>query len=286
VHIPGKKLVLTVHDLIPDLFPDTVSFAFRWQFRLWLARSLKLADRVICVSETTREDLVRRFAVAEEKLSVIHNGVDHVDSIPTPDAAGLAYLNSLALPPQYVLYAGALDLRKDVATLLEAVEKLNRGRKGITLLIAGQEWYGAAELARQIARMRAEGLDVRTLGYQSAAIFYELMRRATLFVFPSRYEGFGLPPLEAMRLGVPTIVSAAGALSEICGDAALQVKTGDVDAFASSIERLLSSPGEREVLSAAGRRRSERFTWRAAAEQTIAVYRSVLETPPKTMEGF
>jgi glycosyltransferase involved in cell wall biosynthesis len=283
VHIAGKKLVLTIHDLIPDLFPETVSFAFRWQFRLWLARSLKLADRVICVSQTTRRDLLRRFSVEDERVSVIHNGVDHVDSIPHPDAAGISYLKSLALPPQYVLYAGALDLRKDVDTLLEAVERLHRGGKAITLVIAGQEWFGAARLAKRIARMRGEGMDLRNLGYQSAPVFYELMRRATLFVFPSRYEGFGLPPLEAMRLGVPTVVAAAGALSEICGDAAVQIQGGDAEALAASIDRLLDVPGEREALSLAGRERSERFSWDAAAEQTVAVYRAVLELPPAAM---
>ncbi len=275
VRLPMKRFVLTVHDLIPDLLPDTVSAGFRWQFRLWLARSLQVADRVICVSERTREDLLRRFAVPAERISVVYNGVDHVDAVPEPDDIGRDYLRALALPEAFVLYAGALDARKNVELVLEACARL-RHRRPVTLVLAGQKWFGAGRVERRVAELRAEGLDVRPLGYLADPIFYALMRRASVLVFPSRYEGFGLPPLEAMRLGVPTIVSSAGSLPEVCGDAAIVVDPSDANGLAAAIERLLSSPEERSARSDAGRRRAALFTWRDAARRTLEIYRQAL----------
>ena len=104
VRVPGKRMVLTVHDVIPELLPQTVSLAYRWQFRLWLTRSVRIADRIICVSRKTRDDLLQRFQLDEAKLSVVYHGVDHVNAIPTLDATGAAFLQSLALPERYVLY--------------------------------------------------------------------------------------------------------------------------------------------------------------------------------------
>ncbi|MFZ5469884.1 MAG: glycosyltransferase family 4 protein [Myxococcota bacterium] len=269
----GKRLVLTVHDLIPDLFPDTVSAGFRWQFRLWLSRSLQVADHVICVSQRTREDLLSRFDVGVDQVSVVHHGVDHVGRVPALDATSEAYLRALTLPERYVLYAGSLDARKNVGIVLDALLRLGKER---TLVLVGQSWFGAGPTEQRIAELRADGYDVRPLGYQGEPVFYELMRRAAVFVFPSRYEGFGLPPLEAMSLGVPTIVSNAGALPEVCGDAAVHVDAGDAASWAAAIERLLSSRNEAYALAQKGKERARQFTWQRTAEKTLEVYRNVL----------
>lgn len=272
---PGTAYVLTVHDLVPLDMPDTVSTAFRWQFRLWLARSLMLADRLLCVSERTRQDLLRRFPQVEPRAVVVPNGVDHVNA-GTLDAAGEDFLTALSLPKDYVLYAGSLDVRKNVALVLDAQERLRARGRPFTLVLAGQSWYGSGAVETRITRLRSEGLDVRTLGYQTPAIFYALMRRAALFVFPSRYEGFGLPPLEAMRLGTPTVVSTAGSLPEVCGDAAPAVDPDDAEGLAAVIDRLLRSPGERRALSEAGLRQAAKFTWARTAELTRAAYDAAL----------
>jgi glycosyltransferase involved in cell wall biosynthesis len=276
VRVPGKRFVLTVHDVIPELLPDAVSLAFRWQFRLWLSRSVHTADRIICISQKTSEDLARRFEVDEKKLSVVYLGVDHVDDVPEPDATGQAFIQSLALPQEYILYAGALDARKNIEALLAAVTRLRVGSKPATLVIVGQNWYGADAISTVIRRARAAGADIRSLGFQSEPVFYELMRRSTVFAFPSRYEGFGLPPLEAMRLGVPTVVSNAGALPEVCADAAVQVPPADVEGWTAALGALLQSPEARRARAAAGRERAARFTWRETARRTIEVYRSAL----------
>ncbi|MBL0695560.1 glycosyltransferase family 4 protein [Comamonas sp. JC664] len=275
VRAPGVKYVLTVHDLIPLLMPETVSAAFRWQFRLWLSRSLMVADQVVCVSERTRQDLLARHPEVEARTVVVPNGVDHVHA-PELDATSKDFLRALALPKDYVLYAGSLDVRKNVDLVLDALERLRLRGRPASLVLAGQSWFGAGRVESRISRLRSEGHDVRSLGYQSDAVFYELMRRAAVFVFPSRYEGFGLPPLEAMRLGTPTIVSSAGSLPEVCGDAALSVRPDDANGLARALERLLHSPEERRALAERGIAQAAKFTWKRTAEGTLAAYEAAL----------
>lgn len=270
--VEGVRLVLTVHDLIPLLLPAAVSAPYRWQFRLWLARSLTVADAVICVSETTRVSLLERFEVDPSRVHTVHNGADHVDGVAAPDRTTVQYLDALGLPPAFVLYAGALDARKNVELVLRACLRLQRDGRRPTLVLAGQRWFGSAAIEREVARAKEAGLDVRALGYLPDPVFFALMRRAGVFVFPSLYEGFGLPPLEAMRLGVPTIVSTAGALPEVCGDGAVQVDPGDEAALAAQLARLSGDPRARAELGAKGRARAAGFTWEAAARKVLALY--------------
>jgi glycosyltransferase involved in cell wall biosynthesis len=270
--VPGVPLVLTVHDLVPLLLPHTVSLPFRLQFQGWLARSLEVADAVVCVSEVTRRSLLERFAVPPERVSVIHHGVDHVLRVPAPDAVTVQWLDALGLGPDFVLYAGALDARKNVELVLAACARLFEGGRRTTLVLAGQRWFGSRGVEAEVRRLKARGVDVRLLGYLEAPVFYALMRRAGVFVFPSRYEGFGLPPLEAMALGVPTVVSTAGALPEVCGEGALQVNPDDDAGLAQVLDRLLGDEPARGELAWRGRAVARGYRWEATARRTAEVY--------------
>ncbi|MGQ0506085.1 MAG: glycosyltransferase family 4 protein [Myxococcaceae bacterium] len=272
----GTPYVLTVHDLIPELFPDTVSRAFHWQFRLWLSRSLRVADQIICVSARTRDDLLARHSVDPAKVHVVHSGVDHVDAVPKPDATGEEYLRALGLGKRFVLYAGALEARKNVELVLEACARLHEERQPATLVLAGQRWFGAGKIEARITELRRRGLDIRLLGYLTEPLFYELMRRATVVAFPSRYEGFGLPPLEAMRLGTPAVVSTAGSLPEVCGKGAPAVHPDDVEGMARVLSSLLNSEEERERWKKAALEHTAKMTWKRASEETLAVYDKAL----------
>lgn len=272
------RTVVTVHDLIPLLLPRTVSTAFRLQFRLWLSRTLQVADQVVCVSEVTRRALLERFAVDPDRLHVVHNGVDHVAHHPL-DAIGAEYLASLGLPERFVLYAGALDVRKNVSLVLDACVALREAGKPVTLVLAGQSWFGSGPVERRVAALRAQGLDLRPVGFQPAEVLYALMERASAFVFPSRYEGFGLPPLEAMGFGTPAIISSAGALPEVCGPSAIQVDPDDVEGLAQAMARLLENPDERRQRGEAAKAWARTFTWARAARATVEVYERALVRP-------
>ena len=271
----GVPYVLTVHDLVPLLLPETVSSRFRWQFRLWLARSLEVAQQVICVSETARASVLERFDVDPRKLHVVHHGVDHVDRVAAPDPTTVKWLDALGLQQPWVLYAGALDARKNVELVVRAVEKLHDGGQKVTLVLAGQRWFGSSAIEKELMRVKDRGVDIRALGYLADPVFYALMRRAGVFVFPSRYEGFGLPPLEAMRLGVPTIVSTEGSLPEIVGEGAWQVRPDDVDGLAQQLSSWLTQPKERERWSQLAKTRAARFTWAESARLTASLYADV-----------
>ena len=276
LRVPGVPFVLTVHDLIPLTSPDTVSWAFHWQFRLWLHRSLRVADHVVCVSAWTRAQLLARHPELDPaRVSVVHDGVDHVRPAPL-DATSRAWLRSLGLPERWVLFAGALDARKNVDLVLDALERL--GPRAPTLVLAGQRWYGAGPVERRIGLLRAGGLDIRPLGFLAEALLWALMAAAPVFVFPSRDEGFGLPPLEAMSLGTPAIVSTAAALPEVCGEAAVQIAPDDAGALATALERLLEDPAERARRGEAGREHSRAFRWDIVAAHLVEVYRSVART--------
>lgn len=273
--LPGTAFVLTIHDLIPLELPETVSPRFRWQFRLWIERSLRIADHVVCDSATTRQALLGRFAwLNEVRVTVARLGVDHVQP-PVLDATSRGYLEALGLPAEYLLYVGALDARKNVALVLDALERL-RPWRNVPFVLVGQRWYGSGPIERRIREMRSAGYDIRNLGFQPELLLHALMQRATIFVFPSRGEGFGLPPLEAMALGTPAVVSTAGALPEVCGDAAVQVSPDDAMALAAVLRRLLESPDERRKRSEEGRQRAAQFRWVRVGEHLASVYESFL----------
>src|SRR5215813_10901 len=274
IRVRGVAYVLTVHDLIPLTSPDTVSRPFHWQFRLWLARSLQLADHVVCVSDWTRQALLARYPeLPPARVSMVHNGVDHVRPAAL-DAVSEAWLRSLGLPERWVLFAAALDARKNVGLLLSALEHL--GTRAPTLVLAGQPWFGSEVVERRVGRLRARGLDIRPLGHLDEPLLWALMARAPLFVFPSRDEGFGLPPLEAMSLGTAVVVSNAASLPEVCGPAAAYVDSDDVQGLARTLVRLLDDGSQRSRMGEAGRSHARQFTWDRVATHLLDVYQEVL----------
>jgi glycosyltransferase involved in cell wall biosynthesis len=267
-------LVVTLHDLTPLLVPGVMSSAVkRVVYRRWNARAARLAGRIIVPSRATAADVTRLFATARGKLAVTTEAADDFSSGPSGPLTGmLAHLGS----PPYLISMGNTKPHKDLATLLRAFAQLATSGPDLRLLLVGAEppGYLGVALAGVPPDVRAR---VAFTGRVSDAELRTLYAGALAFAFPSRYEGFGLPPLEAMALGVPVVCADAASLPEVVGDAALLFPAGDAAALAAALSRVLDDPALHERLSQAGRERAAQFTWERTAAATVAVYREALQ---------
>jgi glycosyltransferase involved in cell wall biosynthesis len=251
--------VVTIHDLSFEREPTLMGLSERLIFRSVVPRAARLAARVIAVSELTKRDLVELYGIPDEKIVVVPNGVDPRFRADGPRPAG-----------DYALVVGALQKRKDPQAAIEALALLGNGK--LRLVFAGPDRGGRAEAERAAERVGLrDRVDFR--GYVSQDELAELYRGAACLVFPSRYEGFGLPALEAMASGTPVVATTAGALPEVAGDAAILVGERDPVAIAGGIERALA---DRDRLVRAGLERARLYTWAETARRTLAVYRELL----------
>jgi glycosyltransferase involved in cell wall biosynthesis len=268
--------VMTVHDLAFLIVPEIYDASRR---RLWTDTSyLDRTDFVIADSEATRQDLLQHTSVKPKQVRTVHLGVDHgVYFRPTQEE--LEAFAARARPPEhFFLFVGTLEPRKNLVRLLRAFERFHEtvDRSYHLLLAGGRGWLYEDILAAH----RSLGCrdNVRFLGYLSAEDTRGYMAACTAFVYPSLYEGFGLPNLEAMACGAPVITSRAGAIPEVVGDAAAFVDPCSVDTIVSAMRDVAAEHSLRERLVAAGLRRSAEFTWKRCAEETLACYREASRT--------
>lgn len=267
---PGQRLVVTVHDLafrpFPRLFPP------RWLalYRLGTRRAARRADAILVPSASTARDLVRHEKADRARVHVVPLAASLPRSRTDPDET----LRRMKVRHPYVLFVGTLEPRKNLLRLVRAYRHaVAHGGLPHRLVLAGPLGWQPEALMREI-RLGGPGEVVLT-GKAGIADLDALYRGASLFVYPSLYEGFGLPILEAMARGVPTVTSNVSSMPEVAGDAALQVDPRSVEGIASAIELLLSDLGEAERLARAGLARSEAFTWERTAERTLEIYRSL-----------
>jgi len=267
------KSVFTLHDLIFIFHPETHKPLNRWFLTLMMPRFLRAADAVIAVSECTKRDAVRFYGIPEEKITVIYEGVNPRFRPASPEtiASVRARYN---LPEHFILYVGTIEPRKNLTALLEAFHHL-LATHDLRLVIVGKKGWLYEGFFR---RLRELGLGNRVIftGYVPDEDLPAIYSAAELFVFPSLYEGFGLPVLEAMACGVPVICSNTSSLPEVAGDAALLVDPTDVRALAGAMEQALTDEALRVTLRARGIERAQRFTWARAAQETMQVYENVV----------
>ncbi len=260
--------VVTVYDLIPLVFPEGFSAGQRLIFRLMVGLALRTARAVIAISAATRDDLVRYFRTSPDRVYVTPLAAD-ASFYPRPPAEVAAIRARYGLPDQYVLYVGSNKPHKNLPRLIEAYAKIGDAPP---LVLAGRE---DARYPQARARVEALGLSARVCfpGDIASADLPALYSGASLFVFPSLYEGFGLPPLEAMACGLPVVCSGRSSLPEVVGDAALIVDPDDVDTIASAIRRALDDADLRASLRRRGLDRAAQFSWERTAQETLRIYR-------------
>jgi glycosyltransferase involved in cell wall biosynthesis len=259
----GPATVLTVHDLVADVFPSALSRRHRMAFRRTF-RSALTARRVIAVSESTRRDLLRRYEIAPERVVVVPNGVGAAFRATSAQAPS-------GWPAPFLLYVGGLDPLKNVPFLLAVLARARRDEAALKLVVIGEEGERRDAFA---AAARAAGLAdaVHLPGFVDDARLAAAYHEARAFVFPSRYEGFGLPPLEALAAGCPVVSSPAGSLAEVLEGVAILKAPDDPDAWAGALHELAVDAELRRKLIDAGRARAAGLSWEAAARRTLAVY--------------
>jgi glycosyltransferase involved in cell wall biosynthesis len=278
LHVPGFDapfvkpcpVVLTVHDLIGCIFPHNLPPVSRFYWNYWLPRSVRWADVVIADSHHTKNDLLRLIDIPADRIHVVYLGVDSafqpLQDSPALEAVRLKY----NLPPEFILYVGTIEPRKGLDTLLVAYAML-ADEIPHSLVIAGKRGWYTRSLFQLVENHRL-GQRVHFTGYIADHDLPQLYNLAALFVYPSRYEGFGLPPLEAMACGVPVVCSDASSLPEVVGDAAWLVPPDAPDMLATAIRQVLENHQLQAVMRSRGLERAGCFTWEETARKVAEIY--------------
>ena len=254
-------LVTTIHDVSPMSHPEWFSRSYATTYRVLTPLAVRASERLVTVSEFARREIVDRYPNAADKITPIHNGV-------TPPADPGSTVEGLR-PRKFLFFVGAANQRKNLDTLLAAYRQYRtRAREPAELALAGPERDVFADREYKVPD------GVRALGYVSNEQLGWLYRNAAAFCFPSLYEGFGLPIVEAMHAGTPVVTSDRGAMAEVAEDAAVLVDPLDTESLADGIERVLSNREQRRRLVSRGHERAASFTWECAAARMAEVYRA------------
>lgn len=271
---PRVPTVVTIYDLIPLLLPHTVSARARLLFRLTTRLALAAAEAVIAISHATRRDLLAAFALDPQRVHVIPLAADPMFHPATADAIA-AVRARYALPERFLLYLGINKPHKGLPELIDAYTKIGADWQ---LVIAGA-WDERYPAVRKLIATRGLAQRVRLLGRVPAADLPALYSAATLFVFPSHYEGFGLPPLEALACGTPVACADNSSLPEVVGDAAALFASGSADTIAATLQALIDDPAALAALAARAVPQAARFSWTATAARTLDLYRTLAAGP-------
>jgi glycosyltransferase involved in cell wall biosynthesis len=277
-HIPT---VLTVHDLIFKRFPQYHKPLNRWYLNLTMPLFTKQADLIIAVSEATKRDLVSFYHLDPEKIRVVYEAADPRFA-PQPEDVVARVLRKYGLPERYILFVGTIEPRKNLTRFLDVYSALYKEGLTDAFVVVGKRGWLEGDFFR---RLEDDSLPPVILpGFVSDEDLPAVYAGAQALVFPSLYEGFGLPMLEAMACGTPVAASRAGSLPEIGGDAAVYFAPDSVDEMVSVLVRLLSDDELAAELGRRGLERAAGFSWRKAAEETLGIYEELASRTSRTGE--
>ena len=279
--LPGSRAIVTIHDLTPLLFPRYQKPRRVFYFKQVLPRLLRRVDLVVTDSQSSKNDIQEHYHLPEKKIAVVYPGVNPIFKIRGTDAARAKKYptvegQAVPLPEKFILFVGTLEPRKNLERLLRAFNQLkNEGRpEGLVVVGArgwGQDW--AKLLAKTVEEKYRD--SVLRLGYVSEDDLVSLYNLASVFIYPSLYEGFGFPVLEAMACGAPVVTSNISSLPELAGEAALLANAANARDLAEKIGLVLADPNLQKRLRTAGLEQVKKFTWSQAAQQVLDIYRSL-----------
>lgn len=268
-----QKYILTLHDITPFIFSEEHRFGRPLIYKIFFPRTLKTADKIIADSNSTKKDLINYFNVPEEKIRVILLAADEkfkpLNKEEINEVKQKYYLNF-----PFILYVGTLEPRKNTPSLIRAFYKIKKKNPQHKLVITGKKGWKYKEIFETIDKLNLQK-DVVFTGYVSDEDLPALYNAADLFVYPSLYEGFGLPPLEAMACGCPVITSNTSSLPEVVGDAGIMINPHDVNGLAKAMYEVLTNESLGEDKIKKGLERAKMFSWEKCARETLKVYEEV-----------
>jgi len=270
------KKICTIHDLAYYLFPETFTLAQRIHLKISARIACLCTDKIIAVSKNTKKDIVRLLNAAESKVKVVYNGVD-VKFFDKPEELVLKKVRAkFDLPEKFILFVGTIQPRKNIETLIKAfLEFKKKDETDYHLVLAGRKGWLYDKIVKQIEQSLHRDY-IHFLGMVADEELLCLYHSASVCVYPSSYDGFGLVPLEAMAAGAPTITSNVSSLPEVVGDAAMKVSPDDWTSLAKAIESIVSDRKIRSKLKEMSVERAKEFSWKRAAEETLMLYEEVL----------
>jgi len=283
LHVPSYRrllwprpcpLVATIHDLAPFHVSGKYDPARMFYGKVVVRRLARRQDEIIAISTNTAQDIERFFGIPLARQNIVLNGIDHTRFCPGDRGEARAQAASRwQLSGPFFLYLSRLEHpAKNHVRLLDAYDRFKAATRSPWLLaLGGSDWHGA-EVIHAAAQSSPNRADIRFLGFVADADLPVLYRAADAFVYPSLFEGFGLPPVEAMACGCPVVASTRGALAEVVAEAALRIDPLDVSALAAALERVAADPDCRARLIADGRTNAQRFDWQANARAVLQVY--------------
>ncbi|MBI2607532.1 MAG: glycosyltransferase family 4 protein [Candidatus Doudnabacteria bacterium] len=277
--IHPKNSIFTAHDIAYEFFPEAFT-PFMRNYLIWSTRfAARHAAKIIAVSDSTKHDLVKRYQVSPENVKTIHLAVDHSQLKPLAEGEVKAVLDKFGLEyKKYILFIGTLQPRKNIKRLVDAYIQLKK-EKGIEekLVIAGGKGWLFEPILKKINQAGMQE-EIKFLGYIEEADKCALYNGAVALTLPALYEGFGLPPLEAMACGVSVVVSNVSSLPEVVGEAGVMVDPNSTDSIAQGLFKILSDKNLQKELGEKGIARARQFTWAETARKTLALLES-LNTP-------
>jgi len=270
------RTVVTIHDIVAYQKPETVPLKYALYMKFLIKLVANRADRVITPSICTKNDLVERLNVPESKIDVIYEAVGPRFTPPDTGSALDEIKTRFGIRDRYMLFAGNLEPRKNLIRLMEAFDLAGKKLNGqYQLVISGKKGWLYKDILRTYERLNRNN-DIILTNYVNDEDLIKLYQAAEMFVFPTLYEGFGLPPLEAMACGTPVITSKNSSLPEITGDAAVLVNPFDIEEISEAMVKVATSDSYRNELGSMGIKQAGRFSWTNTALKTLESYRSVL----------
>jgi glycosyltransferase involved in cell wall biosynthesis len=270
------KKVITVHDLIPYILPETVGRGYLTKFLKEMPKIMNIADAIITVSECSKKDILKFFPIDENKIFVTPLAADKKYKPLDKTLCKNEIKSKYNIDKPFILYIGGFSPRKNVSFLIDAFSKVHKNLdRDYDLVIVGSNKDDSQKLKEYCSTLDIEK-NIKFTGFVSNSLMPIFYNASDLFVYPSLYEGFGLPPLEAMSCGTPVITSDISSIPEVTGDGAILIDPKDTESLMYSIEAILNEKEIWNELSIKGLNRSKLFSWRKTAEQTIDVYNKVV----------